>query len=65
MKGIRNILATASLVVFLASFLAFVICAFAGYYAFLFHSGITAVIAFTVLFVVGDTGNNDAYISRF
>ena len=65
MKGIRNILAAGSLVVFVASFVAFVICAFAGYYGFLLHSGLTALIAFTVLFSVGDTHNNDAYVSHF
>ena len=65
MKGIRNIFAAGSLVVFVVSFVAFVICVFAGYYGFLLHSGLTALIAFAVLFSVGDTLNNDAYVSHF
>lgn len=64
MKGIRNIIAAGSLVVFVVSFVAFIACAFAGYYGFLLHSGLTALIAFAVLFSIGDTRNNDAYVSH-
>ena len=59
MKGVRNILAIGSVVTFLASFAAFVICSLAGCYDSLVLLGITAFIAFFIMIVALDSPTDD------
>ena len=59
MKGVRNILAIGSVVTFLASFAAFVICSLAGRYDNLAWLGITAFMSFSVLIVALDSPNDE------
>lgn len=59
MKGVRSILAIGSVVTFLASFSAFVICSLAGRYNNLVWLGITAFISFSVMIVTLGSPNDE------